>query len=257
MEKIKVLYVGDTQVNVTQSIKGIDSWTFTYYGDSAKYLRDALAASDDIVCTHIPSMNCIRDMPDTLEKLKAYDVIILSDVGYNNINLQPGNVQPFQIPMGPDRVQALYDYVLQGGGFMMVGGWLSFSGLQGKGLYGGTKIEEIMPVTCEPRGVDDRIEVTQGYSMHFDIPDHPILRGLPWDESYTLLGYNRVHLKEGATQVASWNNDVQIATWDIGMGRSTVFTCDVGPHWGGNMLQWSGYNEFWANLVRWTAQKLN
>lgn len=32
---IKVLYVGDTQVNVQTSIKGIDSWTFAYYSDSA------------------------------------------------------------------------------------------------------------------------------------------------------------------------------------------------------------------------------
>ena len=47
-EKIKVLYVGDTQVNTTTSSKGMDTWTFSFYSDSARYLRNALNASDDI-----------------------------------------------------------------------------------------------------------------------------------------------------------------------------------------------------------------
>ncbi len=115
---VKVLYVGDTQVNLTTSVKGIDSWTFAYYSDSARYLRNALSASDDIKVTHIPSSNCIADMPSTLEELQQYDAILVSDVGYNNIVFQPGNIQPFRIPMGPDRVKALCEYVKQGGGFM-------------------------------------------------------------------------------------------------------------------------------------------
>ena len=67
---IKILYVGDTQVNVQTSIKGIDSWTFTYYSDSARYLRNALNAAEDIECVHIPSMNCIEQMPSTLEEMQ-------------------------------------------------------------------------------------------------------------------------------------------------------------------------------------------
>lgn len=131
---IKVLYVGDTQVNVQTSIKGIDSWTFTYYSDSAHYL--------------------IRDMPSTVDEFGKYDCVILSDLGFNSVNLQPGNTEAMRIPMGPDRIQGLHDYVVQGGLFMMIGGWLSFSGIQGKGLWGGTKIEEVMPITCESREVD-------------------------------------------------------------------------------------------------------
>jgi len=253
---IKVLYVGDTQVNVQTSIKGIDSWTFTYYSDSARYLRNALNAAEDIECVHIPSSNSISDMPSTVEEFNEYDCVILSDLGYNSVNFQPGNVQPFKIPMGPDRIQALHDYVLQGGGFMMVGGWLSFSGIQGKGLWGNTKIEEIMPVTCEPRGADDRMEITQGYQMELDDPNHPILKGLPWDEPYILLGYNKVHLKKDAHLVASYNGDVQIATRQVGKGRSVVFTCDVGPHWAGNFLEWPAYSEFWQRMARWAAGTL-
>ena len=195
---IKVLYVGDTQVNVQTPIKGIDSWTFAYYSDSARYLRNALRAADDIILDHIPSMNCIADMPSTVEEMKQYDAILVSDVGYNNIVFQPGNVQPFKVPMGPDRVKALCEYVNQGGGFMMIGGWLSFSGMQGKGMYGGTKVEELLPVTCMPRGADDRMEITEGYAMQLDDPNHPIVKDIDWSVPYMLMGYNKVYLREDA-----------------------------------------------------------
>lgn len=256
MKKIRVLYVGDTQVNVQTSIKGIDSWTFTYYSDSARYLRTALNEAGDIECVHIPSMNCIADMPSTLEDFRQYDAVILSDLGYNNVNLQPGNTHPMRIPMGSDRVSALYEYVVQGGGFAMIGGWLSFSGIQGKGMWGGTRIEEVMPVTCVPRGADDRVEVTQGYKLEFDDPKHPMIQDLPWDEDYLFMGYNKINLRDDAHLIASWNGDVQIACRNVGKGRSYVFASDVGPHWAGSFLTWSGYNKFWQNFARCTAGSL-
>ena len=254
---IKILYVGDTQVNVQTSIKGIDSWTFTYYSDSARYLRNALNAAEDIECVHIPSMNCIEQMPSTLEEMQQYDAILVSDVGYNNIVFQPGNVQPFKVPMGPDRVGALCEYVQQGGGFMMIGGWLSFAGIQGKGMYGDTKIEELLPVTCMPRGADDRMEITQGYTLELDDPEHPIVKGIDWESPYMFLGYNKVYLKEDAHLVASYNGDVQIATRQVGKGRSCVFTSDVGPHWAGNFLDHPDYAKFWQQITRWTAGAAN
>ena len=250
---IKVLYVGDTQVNVQTSIKGIDSWTFAYYSDSARYLRNALRAADDIILDHIPSMICIADMPSPVEEMKQYDAILVSDVGYNNIVFQPGNVQPFKVPMGPDRVKALCEYVNQGGGFMMIGGWLSFSGMQGKGMYGGTKVEELLPVTCMPRGADDRMEITEGYAMQLDDPNHPIVKDIDWSVPYMLMGYNKVYLREDAHLVASYNGDVQIATRQVGKGRSCVYTSDVGPHWAGNFLEHPEYAHFWQQITRWVA----
>lgn len=253
---IKVLYVGDTQVNLMTSMKGMDSWSYAYYSDSARYLRNALNASSDIECVHIPGSNATVDMPSTVEEFNQYDCVFVSDIGYNNIVFQPGNIPPFRVPMGPNRVNALYDYVKNGGGFMMIGGWLSFSGLQGKGLYSGTKIEEIMPVTCEPRGADDRVEVTEGFSMKLDKPDHPILKGLSWDVPYMYLGYNKTNLKPASELVASYNNDPLIATCSSGKGRSIVFTSDVGPHWAGNFLEWPDYAKFWQRIALWCAGKL-
>jgi uncharacterized membrane protein len=253
---IKVLYAGDTQVNHITSMKGMDSWSYAYYSDSSRYLGNALRDSPDIECDHIPGSDAVASLPSSVEDLEKYDCLILSDLGYNNIVFQPGNIPPFRIPMGPDRVSAIYEYVHGGGGLMMIGGWLSFSGLQGKGLYGGTKIEEILPVTCEPRGADDRIEVTQGFNLHLNRPEHPILSGLPWEEPYLFLGYNKVHLKPDSDLVASYDGDPIIATCQVGRGQSIVFTSDVGPHWAGSFLEWSGYTEFWQRMAKWGAGAL-
>ena len=252
---IKILYVGDTQVNVQTSIKGIDSWTFTYYSDSARFLRNALNANPEISLDHISSADSIAKMPSTVEEFKKYDAVILSDLGFNSVNLQPGNLE-YKVPMGPDRIQGIYDYVQGGGGFMMVGGWLSFSGIQGKGLWGDTKVEEIMPVRCEPRGKDDRMEITQGYKLVLDDPNHPIVKGLPWEEEYLFLGYNKTFLRDDAHLVASWNKDVQIATRNVGKGRSIVFASDVGPHWAGSFINWPAYAEFWQRMAKWAAGAL-
>lgn len=253
---IKVLYVGDTQVNLMTSMKGMDSWSYAYYSDSARYLRNALNAAEDIECVHIPGSNAIADMPSTVEDFGQYDCVIVSDVGYNNIVFQPGNIPPFRMPMGPDRVSALYNYVKNGGGFMMIGGWLSFSGLNGKGIYNGTKIEEVMPVNCLEPGADDRMEVTQGFTMKLEQPDHPILKGLSWDVPYMYLGYNKTVLKPGSELVASYNGDPLIATCSFEKGRSIVFTSDVGPHWAGNFLEWPDYAKFWQRIAKWCAGKL-
>lgn len=253
--EINVLYAGDTQSNTITSSKGIDTWSFTYYSDSAKYLRDALNNHPEITCHHIPGEDAIAKLPSTVKDLREFDCLVVSDLGYNNIVFQPGNIQPFKIPMGPDRVSAIKEYVLEGGGFIMIGGWLTFSGLQGKGLYGGTKIEEIMPVNCEKRGVDDRLEITEGFSLKIHEPDHDIVKDLPWDEPYMFLGHNKVYLKDDATLIASHDGNPIIATREVGKGRSIVFTSDVGPHWGGSFLDWSGYDEFWQRMVRWCSNK--
>lgn len=61
----------------------------------------------------------------------------------------------------------------------MVGGWMSFSGIDGRARYHDTPLEQALPVTCTPW--DDRAERPEGV-----VPDviaaHPVLDGVsePW-----------------------------------------------------------------------------
>ena len=60
----------------------------------------------------------------------------------------------------PNRLVALSDWVRQGGALLMVGGYLSFQGIEAKANYGNTPLADVLPVTMEAG--DDREEAPQG-----------------------------------------------------------------------------------------------
>jgi uncharacterized membrane protein len=254
---IKVLYAGDSEIQVVTVQKGMDNYSYSVWTDDSGWLRRAFESAGDIACTHLSSFEVLGVFPNDLADLSQYDVIIISDVGINSLALLPSFRPPFAIPMGSNRLDNLRTYVENGGGLMMCGGWMSFSGFAGRAGYGGSAVEDILPVVCE-RGADDRIEVVQGYRL--DVTDagrsHPVTQGLHWDADYALLGYNRVHAKGGAAVLAQYNGDPQIAVGTFGKGRSLAFASDVSPHWAGSFLHWVDYNEFWTRSVRWLAGEL-
>ena len=251
---IRVLYCGDTEMETITVTKGFDYYQFSYALDDSGHLRAAFDADPEISYRHLPVDHVHPDFPMDAAGLAEYDVVILSDVGFNNLSLIPGFRPPHRVPMGPNRVTAIHDYVHGGGGLMMVGGWMSFSGIYGKAGFGGTPIEELLPVVCQ-RGVDDRIEVVEGFDFRPSI-SHSITDGLPWDESFTLLGYNRVIPRQDATVIAARGPDPIVAVRTVGSGRSAIFASDVAPHWGGTFVGWAGYSEFWTRMVKWLAGAL-
>ena len=141
----------------------------------------------------MPAHEAATDFPLTAEGLNAYDAIILSDIGSNTLLLHP-DVWIHGKPV-PNRLKLLRDYVVGGGGLMMIGGYYSFQGINGGARYHRTPIEEVLPVTCHD--YDDRIEVPDGFKA--DVVgnmDHPILDGLGKDWPI-LLGINEVQVKPG------------------------------------------------------------
>lgn len=49
-------------------------------------------------------------------------------------------------------------------------------------------------------------------------------------------------------------NQTILATWTYGAGRTAVFTSDAGKVWAGSWTDWSGYDQFFSQLVRWTMR---
>ena len=133
----------------------------------------------------------------------------------------------------------------------MVGGYLTFQGIDAKGQYHGSAIEEILPVDL--MATDDRAEFPQGVTPHVEAKDHPVVAGLgnAWPH---LLGYNRVSMKAESKLVASVGADPLIACGSFGKGRSVAFTSDCAPHWAPEVfITWEGYNKLWQQLVSWSA----
>jgi hypothetical protein len=136
MQTIKVLYVGDSEVVVNWYLVGADVIEQSYFNDNGRWFRDAMATEPTVVVHHLTPHAVPTQFPTCLSDLRTYDVVIFSDVGYNSIIFYPGLAPPYVYPLGADRVGMVREFVEQGGGFLMVGGYLSFAGLNGIARWG-------------------------------------------------------------------------------------------------------------------------
>ena len=247
----RVLLAGETWVMHTIHQKGYDSFTTTDYGEGHHFLQAALKAGG-LEVVHLPNHLAGRQFPTTLEELAAYDAVILSDIGANTLLLHPDTF--VRSIATPNRMDLLAEWTRRGGGLIMVGGYLTFNGIEGKGNWGGTAVEATLPVTLVPG--DDRVESPQGERPRVTGPDHPLALGLD-AEWPALLGWNRLIAKPDASVVAEVGGDPLLVAEQVGEGRSVAFASDCGPHWAPPAFcDWSGYAPLWQNIVNWATGRL-
>jgi uncharacterized membrane protein len=135
----------------------------------------------------------------------------------------------------------------------MIGGYLSIMGIEGKGRYNGTPVEEVLPVHFLPH--DNRVEHPEGLEISIDADRHEILKGMP-EKITGLLGYNRAIAKEGYKVIAEVGDDPFITLGEFGTGRSVAFAGDCAPHWSSPEFSESEeYKLLWRNIVKWLAKK--
>lgn len=244
----RVLIAGESWIMHTIHQKGFDDFRTTSYGEGHQWLSGALK-SGGFEVEHLPNHLANEKFPMTADDLRAYDAVLLSDIGANTLLLHPDTfIKSISLP---NRLASIRDYVAAGGGLVMIGGYLTFQGIDAKGRYAGTPVEDALPVTLMTG--DDRVEAPEGAEPIVTTPDHPIIAGLPspWPK---LLGYNKLTAKGGATVVAKAGNDPLIVASAYGKGRSVAFASDCGPHWAPPaFVEWEGYAPLWQQLVRWVV----
>lgn len=248
MSDKKVLIAGESWTVHSIHQKGFDSFTTTEYAEGVHWLREALRDGGWEV-HYMPAHVAATDFPFTAEELSSYDCVVVSDVGANTFLLHPDTFVRSK-PLA-DRLAAIRDYVAAGGGLVMVGGYLTFQGIDAKAQYAGTAIEEALPITISRH--DDRREVPAGAAPVVEIPEHPLAAGLsgPWP---ALLGYNRVTAREEAEVVVSIDGDPLVVGWRYGHGHAVAFTSDCGPHWAPpTFVDWPGYGPLWCAITGWAA----
>lgn len=194
MSAVRVLLAGESWVITGTHVKGFNRFSTSEYQTGIGALQRALKGSAvDLV--HLPGHLVPTDFPSTLKDLSAYDVVVLSDIGADSLLLHPDTF--LRGKRTPNRLKLIAEWVQGGGGFLMVGGYYSFQGIDGGARYRGTPIEEILPVRIMP--VDDRVEVPEGFEPVIEgRGKHPVLAGIrgPWPY---LLGFNEVAPKPDAT----------------------------------------------------------
>lgn len=254
MAKKRILLAGESWVSTANHIKGFDQFSSVTFHRGADGFIAALAGLPyEIV--HMPCHIAATEFPATVDALREWDAVLLSDIGANTLLLHPDvwlHSRTF-----PNRLKALRDYAASGGGVGMIGGYYSFQGINGGARYRGTALEAVLPVSIHP--FDDRIEIPEGFSPLVTAPGHALLRGVDGTMP-PLLGLNEVVAKPGATTLLaapeSEGGHPLLVIGEHGSGRALAWTTDIGPHWlPQSVLDWAGFRTLWDNLLGWLARR--
>lgn len=253
-ERTRVLLAGESWMTSATHYKGWDQFGSVTFHRGADVFVEALADSDFDI-TYMPAHEAATDFPMSAGDLERYGAVILSDIGANTLLLHP-DVWLEGKPV-PNRLKLVRDYVLAGGGLIMVGGYYSFQGINGGARYRGTAVEEVLPVRIAP--YDDRVEVPEGFRAELLEPGHPILEGLdePWPP---LLGVNELEAETGphveilARLPESEGGHPLLVAGRYSEGRSIAWASDMGPHWASQaFVDWPGYARLWRQALGWVA----
>ncbi|MEZ4499390.1 MAG: glutamine amidotransferase [Thermomicrobiales bacterium] len=126
----RVLIAGESWIMHTIHQKGFDSFTTTAYGEGHQWLTAALTSSGHEV-SHLPNHLANDQFPMTAAELREYDAVLLSDIGANTLLLSERHIRP--LASSTNRLESAQEYTEQGGGLVMIGGYLTFPELKGRG----------------------------------------------------------------------------------------------------------------------------
>jgi uncharacterized membrane protein len=255
MQRKKVLLAGESWVSAATHYKGFDQFGSVTFHLGAEPLVEALKDSP-FDLHYMPSHEAAESFPAALETLRRYDLVVLSDIGSNTILLHPNvwlRSQTF-----PNRLKLLKEWVAGGGSLLMIGGYYSFQGIDGRARWRRTAVEDVLPVTCLPH--DDRIEIPEGAVPVIKRADHPVVKGIepPWPP---ILGVNEVALRtdRAVELIASLPEDQGshplLVVGEFEKGRTAAWTSDIGPHWlSPAFCQWEGYKKLWIQIFTWLTK---
>ena len=258
----KIYYVGDWAVLLGPSFaespfqhapKGLEIFNY------GLWLKNALESDGKHQVDSIPSWDFYKLPPGKYEQiLKDYDVIIFSDVEGKLFQLAPDFFvkEEFgkKILTYPDRVKLTIEAVKKGKGLMMLGGWYSFTGENGKGGWGRTFFKDVLPVKC--LDFEDLVESTEGYYPEVTEEGKPTF-GKEFKNIPPILGYNQtIPIPEGQVLInVKETGDPLVATRKVGKGTVLAYTSDPAPHWGLNFVYWKHYNDFWLKCLSLVLNK--
>ncbi|MGR3464509.1 glutamine amidotransferase [Limimaricola sp.] len=253
----KVLLVGESWVSAATHFKGFDQFgSVTFHTGAGRFMSGMAAAGHEVV--NLQAHEAAAAFPTTLDGLTGYDVIILSDIGANTLLLHPDVW--LRGERVPNRIALIEEWTRRGGGLIMIGGYFSFQGIDGRARWHRTPVEDALPVRCLPG--DDRLEIPEGCTPVIDAPGHPVLQGLPDDWPY-LLGVNEVEPKDRPdvervlSLPAAQRGLPLLVTGRHGAGRTLAWTSDMSEHWlPPAFLAWNGYDRLFGNMIAWAAAEI-
>jgi uncharacterized membrane protein len=244
---VSVLFVGESWASIGFHLKGFSVYTTGGYEEGGQPLISALE-NDGHKVTYIRNHEVNAKFPLSSEDLAPYGAVVLSDVPADTFLLHPDTLSKSKVR--PNSLREIADYVERGGGLLMVGGYMSFSGFEGKARYQNTVLADVLPVNM--LGTDDRIEMPEGAAPEV-VMSHAVLEDVEpkWP---IFLGYQRLVAKSDSQTLMTIGNDPFLVLGQYGKGRVAAFASDCSPHWGPpEFLNWPSYSTFWSRLIEWLS----
>lgn len=214
-----MLVVGESWFTYTVHQKGFDAFYASGYEEGGEAFLAAPARWGSR--RHLRALAPVHArVPGTTDGRDAYDVVV-SDVGANSFQLPASTFERSEA--SSDKTELLRGFTARGGGLLMVGGYLTFSGIEPKARWGRTPLAQALPVVVLDR--DDRVEMPGGEGPAV-VADHEVLQSLPttWP---VLLGLNEVTPKASARTLVECGGYPLLVVADYEQGRSAAFTSDV------------------------------
>jgi Mg-chelatase subunit ChlD len=117
-------------------------------------------------------------------------------------------------------------------------------------FYPGRDLQEIPQLMMEEAVLASRDFITEGSFLPEVTSDAEVVEGLT--ASPPLLGYVATTTKPQAATLLRIgpDRDPLLATWQLGVGRSTAWTSDASARWSQQWASWDGYADFWGDVVR-------
>ncbi len=199
----------------------------------------------------------LSSFPQTLDDMRKFDVYILGDLDRSYFQAR--------------QFENLKVAVSEGRGLLMTGGYNSF----GPGGYGGTPLEDMLPVFLGSRDVGQE---TTPFVLKLtpEGANHPVFYGtgdffrygsetprekLPYLKGCTRLGRPKPGASVLAVHPTRTGPDgplVVLAVQSYGRGRTAAFAADTTYQWYlpfKALGRESPYLKFWGQMVRWLAAK--
>ena len=223
------------------------SYTTSGYEEGASALLAALKASGFDI-TYLRNHEAVEGFPYTTEEIAdRFDIVILSGIPADSLLLPHAVFVKGE--RRPNRLRSLAKFAEQGGGLLMIGGFMSFAGFEGRGRYASTPLADVLPVEISRH--DDRIEEPEGVNPVV-AKDHRILTA---SQATGRISSATTSLRPSRNEVIlSAGKDPFLVVGKHGAGRVAAFASNCSPHWGSpEFMAWRHYSTFWSQLVAWLA----
>jgi hypothetical protein len=181
-----------------------------------------------------------------------YDVYIIGDV--------PAKV------FSKNDLRLLAQRVDEGAGFLMTGGFYSFS----LGGYAGTPLEPLLPVILDPREIQGEGAIAKDLHYEQDLQMLPTESGLrhflmrltngdnlaAWKRLPPLLGANKLRKKNAFVEVLARSTDDVPLLFSLETGRSRSLAFAGHSTWRWWMYDFRDQHQrFWRQMILWLARK--